>query len=110
MNLEYLKSLFPKEGVKYDSSPLMIALKAQGIIMGGLTTRAEGRYLIFKYCTETTWWIVNVETLLDPNVKQWTLRASDTDESQVVDEHPLSYRFLEHVPNHNCLTSLEKEL
>lgn len=102
MNLEYLKSLFPKEGVKYDSSPLIMTLQAQGIIMGGLTTRAEGEYLIFRYCTEEQWWIVKVETLLDPNVKQWTLMSADTDESQVVDEHPLSYRFLEHISNLNC--------
>ena len=34
MNLEYLSSLFPKEGVKFDSLPLMLALKAQGITLG----------------------------------------------------------------------------
>ena len=94
MNLEYLKSLFPKEGVKYDSLPLNMTLQAQGIIMGGLTTRDEGGYLIFKYRTEEQWWIVKAETLLDPNVKQWTLMSADTEVSRVVDEHPLSYRLI----------------
>lgn len=53
MDLEYLRSLFPTEGVKYDSLPLMLALEAQGITLGGLTTRTEGGYLIFKYRGET---------------------------------------------------------
>lgn len=92
MNLEYLRTLFPKEGVKFDSLPLMLALQAQGITLGALTTRAEGGYLIFKYRTEEQWWIVKGETLLDPNVKQWTLMSADTEVSRVVDEHPLSSR------------------
>lgn len=92
MNLEYLRSLFPKEGVKFDSLPLMSALKAQGITLGALTTRAEGGYLIFKYRTEEQWWIVKAETLLDPSVKQWTLISGDTDVERVVDKHPLSSR------------------
>lgn len=92
MNLEYLRTLFPTEGVKFDSLPLMLALKAQGITLGALTTRAEGGHLIFKYRTEEQWWIVKAETLLDPNVKQWTLMSADTEVSRVVDEHPLSSR------------------
>lgn len=94
MNLEYLRSLFPTEGVKYDSLPLMLALKAQGITLGGLTTRVGGRYLIFKYRVETHWWAVSVETLLDPNVEQWTLMSTDTEVQRVVDKHPLSPRLV----------------
>ena len=92
MDLEHLRSLFPKEGVKYDSLPLMLALQAQGITLGGLTARPEERHLIFKYRTEKQWWMVSVETLLDPNVKQWTLMSTDTDASRVVDKHPLNSR------------------